>query len=306
MVDVVRVHVVQRGHEVRQRPDDPQGVAVGDHDPCVGVRGEEEGQGGEVGGRLDDPARRRSLGHPLQRLQVALVPVVNRGLVLPAAPERVLGHVVEPGVHVARELVGEGEDALGREAATVLVHRREGGHDLVHEPDLVVAHVPRGVLVRDRVQELPEQRWAVVGVAGQQLVQQRRARAPEPGHDDGRGHGLAQHGRLPLPELDHAQPVLQDDLQLAPGAQAAGEVEAGLAVERRAEAVERIFPPVVAEVVEPGRRDGGGPEVLGAERHHRAPVVAEAAPERDHLVGPRAARRRGPGHGPSPYPQGGD
>ena len=39
------------------------------------------------------------------------------------------------------------------------------------------------------------------------------------------------------------------------------------------------------------------------ERDHGAAVVAEAAPERDHLVGPGAARRRGPGHGGSPYPQ---
>ena len=119
----------------------------------------------------------------------------------------------------------------------------------------------------------------------------------------GAGTGSRQDGRFPLPELDHAQAVLQDELQLAPGAQAAGEVEAGLGVERGAEAAERLLPPAVAEVVEPGRRDGGGPEVLGPEREDGAPVVTEAAAERDHLVGPRAARRWGPGHGPSPYPQ---
>ena len=126
---------------------------------------------------------------------------------------------------------------------------------------------------------------------------------PEAGDDDGRVHRLAQDGRLPLPEVDHAQPVLQDQLDLAAGAQAAGQVETGLAVEGGAEAAEGLLPPGVAEVVEPGRGDGGGPQVLGLERDHRAPVVAEAAPERDHLVGPRAARRGGPGHGASPYPQ---
>ena len=62
--------------------------------------------------------------------------------------------------------MGEGEDALGREPAAVLVHGGEGGHHLVHERDLVVAQVSRGVLVGDGVQQLPQQRRAVVGVAG--------------------------------------------------------------------------------------------------------------------------------------------
>ena len=303
VVDVLRVHAVQRRHEVRQRPDDPQRVAVGDHDACIGVGGEEQGQGGKVRGRLDDPARRRSLGHPLQRLQVALVPVVDRRLVLAAAPHRVLGHVVEARVDVARELVGEGEDALGGQPAAVLVHGGEGGDDLVHQPDLVVAQVARRIVVGDGVQQLPQQRRAVVRVAGQQLVQQRGARAPEAGHDDGGVHGLLQDGRLLLPEVDHAQAVLQDQLELAAGADAARQVEARLGVERGAEAAEGLLPPVVAEVVEPGGGDGGGLQDLGVQRHHRAPVVAEAVSERDHLVRPGAARWGGPGHGASPYPQ---
>ena len=280
MVDVVRVHVVQRRHEVGQRPDDPQRVAVGDHDPGVGIGREDEGQGGEVRGRLDDPARRRPLGHPLQRLQVALVPVVDRRLVHAAAPHGVVGHVVEARVHVARELVGEGEDALGGETPTVLVHGGEGGHDLVHERDLVVAQVARRILVGDAVEQLPQQRRAVVGVAGQQLVQQRGARPPEARHHDRRVHRLAQDGRLPLPQVDHAQAVLQDQLELAPGADAAGQVEARLGVEGGAQAREGLLPPVVAEVVEPGGGDGGALRSSGCERDHGAPVVAEAAPER--------------------------
>ena len=187
---------------------------MGDHHPGIGVRREDEGQGGEVGGRLDDPARRRPLGHPLQRLELTLVPVVNRGLVHAAAPHRVVGHVVQPRVHVTRELVGEGEDALGREAAAVLVHGGEGGHHLVHERDLVVAQVAGRILVGDAVEQLPQQRWAVVGVAGEQLVQQRRPGAPEAGHHDGGMHRLSEDGRLPFPELDHAEPVLEDELDL--------------------------------------------------------------------------------------------
>ena len=293
----------KRRHQVGQGPDDAQRVAVGDHDACVGVGREDQGQGGEVRGRLDDRTRRRPRGHPLQRLQVALVPVVDRRLVLAAAPHRVLGHVVEARVHVARELVGEGEDALGGQPAAVLVHGGEGGDDLVHELDLVVAQVARRVVVGDGVQQLPQQRWAVVGVAGQQLVQQRGARTAEAGHDDGRVDRLLEDGRLLVPEVDHAQAVLQNELELAPGADAAGQVEARLGIEGGAQAAEGLLPPVVAEVVEAGGGDGGGLQDLGVERDHRAAVVAEAVAERDHLLGPGAAWWRGPGHGASPYLQ---
>ena len=162
-----------------------------------------------------------------------------------------------------------------------------------------------GVLVGDGTcRQLPQQRRAVVGVAGEQLVQQRGARAPEAGHDDGRGHRLAQ--RRPAP-ASRGRPCAGGSggsswssprVRRRPGrwrwASSSSEAQ---------QAAERLLPPVVAEVVEPGRRDGGGPEVVGPERDDGAPVVTEAATERDHLVDPRAARRWGPGHGPSPYPQ---
>ena len=304
MVDVVRVHVVQRRHEVGQRPDDPQRVAVGDHDACVGVGREEEGQGGKVRGRLDDPARRRPLGHPLQRLQMALVPVVNRGLVLAAAPHRVLGHVVEAGVHVARELVGEGEDALGGEPAAVLVHGGEGGHHLVHERDLVVAQVARGVVVGDGVQQLPQQRRPVVGVAGQQLVQQRGARAPEAGHDDGRVRP-ARAGR-PAPS-SRGRPCAAGSAGSAGSRRGCGCGRAGGGAPRcrarrrgaRKGSSHHVSPKSSSPVV----AIAAACRSSGCERDHRAPVVAEAVSERDHLVGPGAARRGGPGHGASPYPQ---
>ena len=48
VVDMVRMHVVQCGHEVGQRPDDAQRVAMHEHDPGVGIGGEEERQGGQV------------------------------------------------------------------------------------------------------------------------------------------------------------------------------------------------------------------------------------------------------------------
>ena len=159
--------------------------------------------------------------------------------------------------------MGEGEDALGREPPAVLVHGGEGGDHLVHELDLVVADVTDSVVVGDGVQELPQEWRPVVGIAGQQLVQQRGAGAAEPGDDDRRLDRLAQDRRLLLPEVDHAQPVLQDQLELAAGTQPAGQVEARFAVEGGAKPGEGLLPPGVAEVVETRRGGGGGAEVLG-------------------------------------------
>ena len=82
-----------------------------------------------------------------------------------------------------------------------------------------------------------------------------------------------------------------------------GRCSSASSVERGAQAGEGLLPPGVAEVVEPGGGDGGGPERRRVERDDGAPVVAEAAPEGDHLLHPGAAGRRGPGHGRSRYPQ---
>ncbi len=230
-----------------------------DHNPGVGIGGKEEGQGGQVRGCFEDPAGGRLAGDPLQRLEMALVPVVDGRLVRRAAPDGVVGHVVEAGVHVARELVGEDEDALVGEPPAVLVHLGEGRDKLLHQHDLVVAQVARRVVVGGGVQHLPEQRRSVVGVARQELVEERGARPTQPGHDDGAAHLLAQRGGLALPQVDHAQPVLQDQLQLAACAHAARQVQSGLVVQRGAQELERPLPPRVTEVVEAGVGAGRRP-----------------------------------------------
>ena len=185
--------------------------------------------------------------------------------------------------------MGEGEDAFGGQPAAVLVHGGEGGDDLVHELDLVVAEVARRIVVGHGVEQLPQQRWAVVGVAGQQLVEERGARAPQPRDDDRPLHRLLQDGRLLVPEIDDAQAVLQDELELAPGADATGQVEARLGVEGSAQAAEGLLPPVVAEVVQAGGGDGSGLQNLRVERDHRATVVAEPVAEGNHFFCPGAA-----------------
>ena len=125
--------------------------------------------------------------------------------------------------------------------------------------------------------------------------------AAEAGDDDRGVHGLVGDGRLPRPEVDHAQAVLQDQLQLAPGAEAAGQVEAGLVVRARRrggakgsshQASPKSSRPVVAWADWRSRS--------GLERDHGAAVVTQAVAQRDHLLGPGAARRRGPGHGAQP------
>ena len=143
------------------------------------------------------------------------MPVVDRRLIDAAPPHGVVRDVVEAREDVARELMRERKDALGRQATAVLVHGGKGGDYLVHELDLVVAHVARGVVVRNAVQELPQERRPVVGVACQQLVQQCGAGAPEAGHDDRAVDGLAENGGFLLPEVDHAQSVLEDQLKFA-------------------------------------------------------------------------------------------
>ena len=97
-------------------------------------------------------------------------------------------------------------------------------------------------------------------------MQQRGAGAAEAGDDDGRRHRLAQDGGLAPPQIDHAQAVLQNQLDFAADAQAAGQMELRFAVERRQEALEGLLPPGVAEVTEAGRGTGGGPHVVGLER----------------------------------------
>ena len=194
---------MQRGHQVGQRPDHPQRVAVGDDHPGVGIGGEDQVERRQV---------RRCLEHeafggraPLPGLEHPAVPVVDRGLVDARAPDGVAAHVVEPGEHVAGELVGEGEDALGRQEAAVLVHGGEGRDHLVHDHHLLVrSGGPRVVVIGPlgvgggghAVEVLPQPRGPVVRVAGQQLVQQGGAGPAQAGDDDGGGHRLGQHGRL--------------------------------------------------------------------------------------------------------------
>ena len=290
-----------------REPTTRSGIAVGHHDAGVGIGREHQGERAEVRRRLHHEATPRAVRRaPLQGLEHVAVPVVDGRLVDAAAPDRVAGHVVEAGELVARELVGEGEDALGRQEAAVLVHGGEGGDHLVHHRDLVVDPAgPRVVRVerlgrggdRHGVDQLPQLRGPVGGVAVEQLVQQRRARATEPGHDDRRGHHLVGDGRLAAPQLDEAQPVLHDQLELGPGPQPTREVQLGFVVEGGAQPLERLAEPVVAHVVEAGGRLRGRHEVVRPQRDHRSSVVAQSLPEGHQLVDPGSPEGRRPRHG---------
>ena len=152
----------------------------------------------------------------------------------------------------------------------------------------------------DGVEELPQQRRAIVGIAGEQFVQEGGARAAEAGDHDRRMYRFSIDRRLTLPELDQAEPVLKNLLDLAPGTQAAGKMQLRLVVERAAESREWLLPPGVTEVIEPGGRCGRVAEKVRLERDHRAPAFPEPVPDCDELLGPGAAWRRSPGHGLQP------
>jgi hypothetical protein len=113
-------------------------------------------------------------------------------------------------------------------------------------------------------------------------------------------NGFIGDGRLLAPQIDEAQSVLQDGLQLAPGAQTAGQMELGLLVQGATEAVEGLFPPGVTEVVEPGGFLGRLAEQVGLEGDEGATVITDAFAQGDELLGPRATRRRGPRHETQP------
>jgi hypothetical protein len=248
------------------------------------------------------------LGRPLQRLEHSPVPLVGGRLIDASLPDGVARHVVDAGEHVARELMGEEEDALGRQIASVLVHGGEGGHHGIHQRDLGVherspvrprrRNSPFGYLnsARHGVHQLPQERRPVVGVAGEELVEQGGARTTEAGHDDRALDLLLSDGRLALPQVDQAKTVLQDELELGPSPQAAGEVELGLVVERRAQPLERIEEPGVTAVVEACGRSRRVEEIVGLERDDRQPIVAQAAPVGDDVLDPRCSCRRGPLH----------
>ena len=182
---------------------------------------------------LDNP----TLGgaRPLQGLKHALVPVVNRRLVDPGLPDRVAGHIVDTSEDVARKLVIEGEDALRREAPAVLMHSGERGDHLVHHGDLRMGGGNPVGLVRacasrcrgsgHRVNQLPQERWAVRRIARQELVKQGGPRAAEAGHDDGGANCFLFDSGLFVPKVDQSQPVLEDHLNLGPGSQSTGEMQ---------------------------------------------------------------------------------
>ena len=297
VVDVIGVHEVQRRHQVGQRADDPQRVAVRHHDPHVGV-----------GPRTATAARRdgrgalttqRGVGRSATHCSVCRVGACasrGRGLVDAATSRPCRAATLYMPVNMSlEELVGEGEDALGRQQAPVLVHGGEGRDHLVHEPRSRRRTRRPRFRRRGRCGAAPAG-GPVVGVARQQLVEEGRARSSQAGHDDRALHRLRQHGGLPLPQVHHAQAVLEDQLELGAHAEAPRQVQQGLGPQRRAQALERLLPPGVAEIVEPGGRAGGPAQVVrvrarpATPRRRRGPSRARpSSPSRGcAAVGPRA------------------
>jgi hypothetical protein len=113
--------------------------------------------------------------------------------------------------------------------------------------------------------ELPQQRRPVGGVARQELVQKGRTGSAEARDHNGTSHDLAlDRGHLP-PQVEQAEPVLKEQLQFGSSSDPAGEMELGLVVQGGAQAVQGLTEPVVAGIVETRGRAGRHKEIFGAQ-----------------------------------------
>ena len=193
------------------------------------------------------------------------------------------------------------------EPAAVLVHGGEGGDDLVHEPDLVVAQVARRRRRRGRCAAAPtaaaggcrDRRPGARAATSCPSARGRSRRwAPWTGWRSTAG-SLFQRStmRRRFCRISWSSPRVR----MRPGRWRRASVSRESHRRRKGsshQASPKSSRPVVATAA--------AVQVLGLERDHGAPVVAEAMPERHHLVRPGAARRGDPGHGASPYPQRGE
>ena len=104
-----------------------------------------------------------------------------------------------------------------------------------------------------------------------------------------------------VPELDQAQAVLEEELQLGPRPQAPGQVQHA----PRRRGPRRAGRAARGTSRRRRRRDrwcaGRRRQVVRSQRHDRTTVVTHAPPERGELVDPRGPGRWVPGHGGSPY-----
>ena len=264
-------------------------------DARVRIHVEQRAKLRQVARRLQQPAlAARALLEGLQEAAVVAVggPQVGAQQVAVIARHRVAAAPV-----VGEERVERDEDALVREVARIRVHRLVLGLEVVPEAGLGVADVAQRVARQrlDGVRHLPHARRAAGGVAGQQLVQDRGARARAADHEDRLRDRLAQDLGPALPQLGELEPVAERAQQLTAHDDAPGEVQLRLGLEGAGQHAVGNLPVALAEVLEARRAPRGREELVGVEADepggaaHRVAVGVQA-------LDPARARRRAPGH----------
>src|ERR1700681_2740123 len=139
--------------------------------------------------------------------------------------------------------------------------------------------------------QLPQERRPVGRVAGQEFVEKGGARPSEPGDHDGTPHDLVVDRRLLAPQLDEAQPVLEDKLQLRSSSDSASKVELSLVVKRRTETIQGFAKPVITDIFVTCSRTSGNQQIVSPQRHEGSTIVPQAPAECRQLFDPRSPLR---------------
>ena len=165
-----------------------------------------------------------------------MVPV-RVGVIGPHEVRRVGRDLVRAAPLVRQELEHRGEDALVRLVAVVVVHRLVGrlevGPERVHRMARPAGRFGFRVGADGLagVEELPGERHPVRRVEGEQLVQDRRARAAGAHHEHGGDDRLVEDRGVGLPPLRQQQPLPERPQQLGAGDDPPGQREVGLGLE---------------------------------------------------------------------------
>ena len=160
----------------------------------------------------------------------------------------------------AREARQREGHALDGQVGAELVDGRELG--LHVGPELLLALrdgaqlLGVGAVEGDRVDPLRSEGGARIRVEGQELEEDRRARARRPRDDEGRCDGLVRDGRVRVARVRDEEPRAQAAQELLSGHQATEGVELARRLDLRHDRVEAAAPVAVevAEIVETARR----------------------------------------------------
>ena len=237
-IELVGERALEHRGEARHGGQHRRGVAVGLHDAGVGIGLEERVEGEEVRGRLQDPAPRRRA--PLQLLEEPAVEAVGRAQVLALEPLLVCGNMVGGVEARGQEGGAHDRDALERELRPEGMDGLELGGEGIEPPELSrrlgdprIGPVGGGLGRRRGEHDLPRLRHAAAGILGEEMMEQRAARAGK-AHDEQRlPHLFRRDLRVTPPVRLEPQAIRELTQHVPPGRDPAQQREPRLALEPR-------------------------------------------------------------------------